>query len=212
VTVFLLTTGCTADQAPRPGEPDSVGIGDAGGDGFELPEDASPRLRRAFERAVKAEAERDRAKAEALAAVQRHPVPSMPPVPPAGGPTLPAGGETGPTPGGETGPTPGQPDPTAGTATMPPAWAAEQPAEPMQVAPLTVPSDVREGIKRWVEAQQNAIRQCQTVQAERPTSGKTGRHVDPVCLAEGTPDAFLPWLHLMGYTEDTLQALVYEGL
>ncbi|WP_165449589.1 hypothetical protein [Krasilnikovia cinnamomea] len=40
-------------------------------------------------------------------------------------------------------------------------------------------------------------------------SDQTAQRVDPVCGAERTPREFLPWLHLMGYTQATLRALVY---
>lgn len=208
LTVFLLTTGCTSGREPSGGDAGSAGVTDSGaGDGFELPADASPRLRRAFERAVEAETERDQAQADALAIVEQYPVPSVAPEPPTPGPTLPAGGVTDP---------PGQSgsDPSATGDTAAPTANADVAAEPVQVAPPqpTVPPDVRQGLNEWVEAQRNLIRKCLAVEAEHKTSEGFGQRVDPVCRAERTPSRFLPWLQLMGYTETALRTLVLTGL
>ncbi|GID91039.1 hypothetical protein Adi01nite_04510 [Amorphoplanes digitatis] len=208
VLVLALAGGCASGTWPSSGDAGSGGSDAGRGGELVLPDDAPPRLRRAFEKATSAEEKRDEVQQQTLDIVDAY---SPPPAAPVDfGQTADAGEP--PADAEVVRPEPGEPTTTPGVVVVEPPAPGDTyrpaPGGPQRAVPAaTVPPEVREAIANWVEAQRRRQRACAQIGKELDEAQRrsgTGRSVSAVCSVDDIPAEFLPWLRRLGYDEGEL--------
>jgi hypothetical protein len=194
-----------SNPTPNASTPATTATGghNGGGGGLTLPENAPPRVRRAFEKAKAAEDERDRIQARAMEVIREHPPPSLSPGAAPVEPDNPCAEGNG---GGTC-------DPSEACVSDCPSGAAEPPGDvpPPAAVPPTVPPEVREAMNAWAKAQRDRIAACEGAAAEMSNTDDSGigQLTSPPCTADRLPDDFTKWLAILGYN---VNDLLYKGV